>query len=273
MKTLLRGIAILIFALSSGCSTQIYQVVEVSPVNGVVDNDFIVFENDSVSVAYNFWSEKGKFIFSIRNKLNIPIFLDWRISSFVYNDQRFVYYDNQTTVSTTTKGSSSGYNWGNYFKQLYLWGKNNAKYSESFSEYMGFSVTNWNSESVSVITKPEETTFLPPKSYLRKSYFTVQSELLPANHDSLKKVGRGGYVYIRKYDNSNSPVRMRNFISYSTDKSFQRFQYVDNEMFVKRVFNIPNWYFEVYNSKDNDGNSIYTYPYAKPNRFYMSFYY
>jgi hypothetical protein len=52
-----------------------------------------VYENDTVKIIYDFWDNKGKMSFTIYNKLNIPIFIDWKNSSMIINDNKYAYWE------------------------------------------------------------------------------------------------------------------------------------------------------------------------------------
>ena len=69
--------------LFGSCSTyvQIYYLdsKDVSKVN----EDF-VFENDTVKISYFFWAKRGVIAFEIFNKLDKPLYVDWKKSSYIY---------------------------------------------------------------------------------------------------------------------------------------------------------------------------------------------
>jgi hypothetical protein len=73
--------------LLSSCSKYI-QVFETSSTNTVSENENWVFETDTVKVTYEFWMNKGVMAFTVFNKLDIPIYIDWKNSSFIYNSEK-----------------------------------------------------------------------------------------------------------------------------------------------------------------------------------------
>jgi len=67
----------------------------------------LVFENDTIRVSYNFWAKNGAMSFDLYNKLNIPLYFDWKKSAFIPNDKMMSYWQDET--NTTGSSSSSAY--------------------------------------------------------------------------------------------------------------------------------------------------------------------
>ncbi|CAN5387242.1 hypothetical protein BH09BAC1_BH09BAC1_10260 [soil metagenome] len=65
-----------------------------------------VYQNDSIAIIYSFWAEKGVLAFGIYNKLDRPIYFDWKKCSFVSNDIKLNYWDGKSTVVGVTIYSS-----------------------------------------------------------------------------------------------------------------------------------------------------------------------
>jgi hypothetical protein len=72
----------LIFLISlSSCS--FIQLFEVSSQNLNNSGQYFEFENDSVRIIYDFYSKGGTMSFLIINKMKVPLYIDWRKSSFI----------------------------------------------------------------------------------------------------------------------------------------------------------------------------------------------
>ena len=83
-------------AVLTSCSpTAYYQIYQTKPVsdNVVVNEDFMVFEDDNCIVSYNFWKENGDFGFKIYNKNSENIYLHMDECFFVKNGYAYDYYD------------------------------------------------------------------------------------------------------------------------------------------------------------------------------------
>ena len=71
-------------------------------------NRTYIFENDTVKITYKFWAEKGIMSFDIYNKIDEPIYFDWKNSAYIPNSQMVSYWQDVTN----TEGSSvSGSSW------------------------------------------------------------------------------------------------------------------------------------------------------------------
>lgn len=68
----------LALALFSSCSKQFIQVFDTSTTNTKLTDGFWVYETDSIKLTYSFWADKGVMSFSVYNKLNKPIYIDWK---------------------------------------------------------------------------------------------------------------------------------------------------------------------------------------------------
>ncbi len=97
-----------------------------------------VFENDTIKITYNLWENRGQMSFAIYNKLNMPIFIDWKNSSFIMDDMPIPYWVDKTNMAT----SSIGYN------------------------YKGFSTHN----SSGIMIHDDRVTIVPPHSVAMKIY-------------------------------------------------------------------------------------------------------
>jgi hypothetical protein len=69
--------------------TQLFQTVATSKMEK--EKDYYAFENDTLKIVYDFWAERGILFFSIYNKLDIPIYLDWKKCSFIKNGDKYDY--------------------------------------------------------------------------------------------------------------------------------------------------------------------------------------
>ena len=57
---------------------------------------YFEYENDTISVTYSFWEMNGTIEMLIRNKLNQPIYIDWKKCSFITGETKHDYWDGTT---------------------------------------------------------------------------------------------------------------------------------------------------------------------------------
>jgi hypothetical protein len=139
-----------------------------------LQNNNWVYENDSIKVTYSFWANKGVMSFEVYNKLDKPIYIDWKNSSFIYNGNKLNYWVDEQ------KSSFASYYGGYYYNGP----------SIRSSSSIGIQTTSGST------VKPERITFLPPKSNFDRTQFY----LLPIAYYNInpKKVNK---ISIDRIDN------------------------------------------------------------------------
>jgi len=217
---MLRLLTTICLAFLSSCAPH-YYIYEVKNVSKQVSNGkFFAFENDTVKITYSFWAENGTMAFSVYNKLNIPIYIDWKKSSMVRNGSKVDYWKDEVRNS------------GSYFSNLFS-GIINDETAVSIGQGV------WSSRTM----KPERITFLTPSSGITR----VQSKLFIYPNVPVKKpysLGtlerhNGDKTSALKYNSfneENSPLSFRNFLTLSTREDFTNETYVDNYFYVANIY-------------------------------------
>ena len=222
-----------------------------------------VFENDTVRIIYNFWGEKGKLSFNIYNKLDIPLFIDWKKSSFIRNGNKIDYWNDIET--TQSSGSYSGATIsGNY---VYL--PTGKRYTLSSSAGQAY-VTE-------IKTKPERITFIAPHSAYayNKSPFTLidnyisDRDINKWDYESQKKTYDSTEIiriYYKQFSINDAPLTFRNFLTLSTSEKTEHEFYIDNGFYLSMVYEMEKLNF----LGRNMGGTIdtYQYPWQDGKKFY-----
>lgn len=232
-------ISILIVVGLSSCS--IVQVMYTNPTSELIkeDNGQFYYEDDTIKILYSFWEENGIMAFSIFNKLNVPIYVDWKKSSFISYGVKSNYYSENEVVETKGKSVNSPY----LFKGTYDWSR----------WYQG-DVNTWQSNSV--VLKDERIMFLPPKASTGKAKYKLTNGYANMDNAYNKKVGDDKQIKVRvlDIDKDSTDFFFRNFITYSTKESFDNEYYINNEFYIRKVVEVAPSYL--------DG-------FARANRFYV----
>lgn len=240
------------------CSRKYIQIYDTNIKNAVNNKDYWVYETDSLKITYSFWANKGILSFSIYNKLDKPIFVDWKNSSFIFNDKKINYWIDEQQTSSRSYYSSYYYN-GPLIKA-------GLAYSE------GIQNTN------SITIKPEKTTFIPPKSF----YYRSQFYLMPNAYyklDSLKSnkkiimrndnLKSKTVLYEENFDSDNSPLKYRNFLAFSFSENSTNYFYIDNYFYVSSIKEMEYNHFLGKYKLNDDGKRVYEKPYKKNSSFYI----
>ncbi len=221
--------SIILFTLCSSCTKYYTQIFSVKSDYLKKPNDAWVFENDTVRISYDFSGYKGKMSFIILNKLNQPIYLDWKNSSFIYNSEKFNYWIEETnTVGSSFQISSIN----PYARNLF-----------------GASASTSRQKSV----KSERITSVPPKSSISSNISYVQFRLTNADYfkfDKLKankislpqlyKKNKSLDAYEYKYDESNTIASFRNFVALTFSENSNQFIFIDNHFYINSLREIDS---------------------------------
>ena len=216
---------VFLFLILVGCKTyiQVYETEHKKNIKVVDDN--YVFENDTLIITYNFWENKGLMKFSIYNKLDVPIYIDWKKSSYIDNSVKLNYWEDTESSLMTHK-------------------------SYYYSGYYGYYGTS-RGTSRTTKTKEERITFIPPIStYTRAQFYILplalvgiqtnnNSKEVPLNGSSKNKTK----IYEKNFNYENTPLVFRNFLTYSLTEDFESEFYLDNEFYISKVLEVDNRHF------------------------------
>lgn len=211
MRILLPVTCLLLF---SSCGT--YQYMTVSSTTAVKPDNFqdLVIENDSFLVRYNFNGPNAPVNLLIQNKLNQPVYIDWKRSGMIVNDRNISYVSN--VVPITGGISTSTVNWSR----------------------------RWSSTEGSLYAEaalPGQMDFLPPRSYTTKSALvsSIDFAYLPDSaykrvpykiiDDSYRKVDKASFTA------DNSPVRLRSYITIITGDSLSKPLFYEHSFYISEI--------------------------------------
>lgn len=250
-----------------GCKTYV-QVFDTASPNVKVEKDFFVLENDSLKITYSFWTQKGLMTFAIFNKLDKPLYVDWKKSSYIDNSVKLNYWVDEE------KNKSLEY-YGSY-------------YYDGPLIKPGYAVSRTGGASLSSSVKVERITFIPPKSnYYRsqfyifpKAFFQLEtntpSRVVPRNDDPRKDTR----IYQKTYSIESSPLIFRNFLTFSFNEDFRNEFYIDNEFYISAISEMDRRHFEYVKKdesaktgthylKDENGNMLKFSKYKSAQSFYL----
>ncbi len=262
LKPTLPVLFLLFFVI--GCSPINYvQVFKTKPTSEItIEDDAYIFENDSLKISYDFWQEHGLLSFTVYNKLNIPLYIDWRKSSYVRNEQKLDYWNDIETTNASTE------------YKTYTWGGSRSYYNNGplpGPATINSSVSNGSANTTAIKTKPERITFLAPKSKISKQQFVLFPEAgvrLSSETAKYSKLNRTDdtakmtTLIYRDYPPDETILAFRNFLTLSTSENFANEFYVDNGFYLNRILTMDLRHFL--------GPNHYKYelPYADSRYFY-----
>ena len=215
MKTL--GLFLLFSLAMMSCSPNI-QVVTLRGSNVHPADEGLVLDTDTLTLRYNFASERGIIHVTLVNKLNQPLYVDWKRSSLIIGQDKLDYWYDVADVQLAGSFNGSRYN----------------RYSTG---YLG-----------GTISKEDKISFIPPQTKLDKRQFILvpDGQLTLAGpfrteQEQSKLIGRKKPVVVNVYNYSadKSPLTFRNYLTLSTDKDFKNEFHIDTNFWASDVKVLP----------------------------------
>ena len=227
MKNLkITSFILIAIAMLTSCS-QFVQLVETESIGKDAVSKNGICENEEIKVTYDMWSEDGITYFSIYNKTDKPMYIDWKRSVFIYNDWKNVYWVEKSTTESYLVPSGTG---------------NNIVYERKQSTVVA-----------------ERYTFIPPKTYISvpmtytimsgyysttdntgKTSKTMVSQSIKKNGGTKVSIasttGKGNVkAWEKSFSQDNTISRFRNFITYASKENFSDEKFIENEFYVNKI--------------------------------------
>lgn len=207
--------------------------------------------------------------FAIYNKTARPLFVDWKNSSLVLNDYRLAYWSDETLTSnvTTTRGGSSTtlrYQPATYFDWGYVLG----------------STTNFQSTAISEgsMVRDERITSIPPHAYVGMQKHELLSGSMDLNAKNSERIetmrndrpSKSTVVLLRRFQQGSSPVRFRNFLTFSLTEDMKDLFQIDNSFWLSEAREMDYRHFRgKYEGRDPTSEPIYAKPFRGRSAFYI----
>ncbi|AHM63358.1 hypothetical protein D770_25565 [Flammeovirgaceae bacterium 311] len=176
-----------------------YQYNTVSSNLEANENQEFYLENDSLIIKYSFYGDGGPVHISIYNKMEVPLYVDWKRSALVLNDQSHTYWQNKSSLEATEQG-----------------------HQVSLTPMITSSSATISGE----IRGDEATAFIAPMAYsqadmLRINLPFLDFETTEKEHRVKVNTKEGLRAATRyQYAFEDSPLKFRSYLTISTDPTF-----------------------------------------------------
>lgn len=259
MRKILIILSLLFTFLCIGCAKQYVQVAQVSCDECGNVGSYLVSGNDSVRVVYYFWAENGVMGFSVQNRTKVPLYIDWKKCSYIYESTKNDYWS-ETTESITNNQTNR------FAVNAFSW----------IDKTMGTSTT--------LITKQERITFIPPGSTISRGLYNLKNDGLVSIKSNRTEMfdtsvtiasgvnqtfsqWKGTFKYSRtQFDANQSPILFSSFLTCSTDEKFTKEFYINDKFYVSNILELP---LELFNNSSKKLNSFQEDSLASPKSFYL----
>ena len=239
--------------LATACSPKA-QLVTLRATNlRPVTDQGLVMDTDTLTLRYSFTEERGQMHILLVNKLNRPLYVDWKRSSFIIGKEKLDYWHDVADVNLNTSAVNSWH-----------------------GRYTVGSING-------VISKDDAVGFIPPGTQLEKRQFVIYpngSIRLPGQpeivEEASKTIGRKKPVAVDvyTYQPDQSPLQFRNYLTLSTDKDFRTEFHIDTKFWASDIRVMPasqltGVALHEYESGDYTGSYTVPIPFKKPDGFYI----
>jgi hypothetical protein len=211
----------------------------------------LVLDNDTLTLTYNFSSSRGLMHITLVNKLNRPLYVDWKRSSFIIGQNKLDYWYDVANVTLSGSGFSSGL-------------------------YRRYTVGSLSG----TITKADPVGFIPPNTKIEKNDFVVfpegtlllegQPEVSHKHPQALPNAKKLVVVRTFNYSEEQSPLTFRNYLTLSTDKDFKDEFHIDTQFWASDVRVLPKAEIAGEPVLQYDNTYSTPLPFRKPDGFYIT---
>jgi len=179
----------------SACTTYQYMTIDSPQLQKNAQNQFSL-ENDTLRLTYNINGKGGLLTVSIYNKTDQPLFVNWKKSALIRNEQTTSLFDNNILV----RGRSSG------------------------SAYRNNNIAASNSNFTAYLAIPDGMDFIPPASSISKELPKIErtgllEAYIPDSVQHKKLTEPNGMNYTRyqqlTFTDNDSPIRFKTYITFS----------------------------------------------------------
>lgn len=216
------------------------------------DDGMLVYENDTIKIAYNLWDEKGLVSVNITNKMTSNLFIDLEDSKVKVLDQKFDLWADNDTDSATAYRKSFQYTGPNTFPGV------------KFNPNAGMGGANMGRNLRVLTLKPGESFVKSMVRVYPLDFFNMGTRY---NKKTVALTGSKGKLtdmYETNYTSVSSPVRVELTLACSNTESFVKKWNHYNRLYTSKVTEMEIVQY-MGGSKDPKAES----PYKNPGSFYI----
>lgn len=208
------------FALLSSCSRYYINTLESPNTKKIEATGEFQFENDTLIITYNFHGMDAPVSIDCYNKLNEPLYINWQKSALIKGDQAVSYMGKQVSFNGNLSGTSS--------KDIISGNSLNQR--------------NYDAKIIGAAALPEEISFIPPKSRIKKIPLKIsgidykniadtayQRTFIPLNGTP------GVWGKEVNFNPQNSPLNFKSYLTFYTEK-----ENIQNNFSLHQDFYISN---------------------------------
>ena len=267
--------------LLSGCMPQVYyQLAHISSSDvSQNDDDAYVFSDSGISIAYDFWHNKGRFAFVITNTTDEEIYVDLSKSYFILNGIAYDYYLDRTYAITessgkttgTAKAASASVSGSASTDIVYLGHDVNVGVSAGLSSLHGESLANYDGAAFSVEYREKPVVCIPANTSKMFIEYAIADKPYKNSLNLVETPYRLSRSNVIRFAENESPYAFENRIAITTGEACHVFR---NSFYVSEIMNSSQEDAMPLESIEKDGKtiSVRNPKYKSPATFYIEYY-
>ncbi|SHG77405.1 lipoprotein [Pedobacter caeni] len=229
-------------ALLSSCSRYYVSTLESSNTKKKEATGEFLFENDTLSITYNFHGVNAPISIEFYNKLNEPLYVNWQKSALIEGDRATSYLGKQIPFKANLSGSSV-----NVFPQGNL------------------ETSSYDATIYGTATLPEEISFIPPRSRITKiplklaqiNYKSIADTLYQKTYIDLNN-REGIWAKQASFNLQNSPLNFKSYLSFYTLKGNEQQNFsLGQDFYISNLVKMGVNPKHMYIMEGNPGNIFY----------------
>jgi hypothetical protein len=213
----------------------------------------LVLDNDTLTLTFDFYQDRGLMRITMVNKLNVPLYVDWKQSALIMGQNKIDYWYDVADVSLDGLAD----------------GGINPRYSNYY--WLNLSGT---------IAREDRIEFMPPRTQIVKQRFMIVPkptslrlegqfavvEQRPTSEGRQKPFPAHQYTFTP----DQSPLRFRNYLTLSTDRDFKTQFHLDTDFYATEVVVMSREQLQGGFGGNRPQPDGYGHPFQAPNAFYMT---
>jgi len=203
------------------CSFVPVQVLKTVSEDVPVKGGFYTFENEKLTIVYNFWAERGTFVFAVLNRTDAPLYINWEQSGFLFNGGRIDYRVDRPAANvnsdTLDRSAALSFTWAEK-----LLGKSIGTYAAPVGEV----------------------TAIAPHGVFAVGRYRLMEVDIPLLYPDKVKFCEGEQnqtkLFRRTYNEDNTPFMFGNHLVYATQADFADADTLKHHFWVNEIIKMNN---------------------------------
>lgn len=264
-------IAFCLIVFLSRCASINYQIFDVKSAEVEMKEDEWIYQDSKIKVSYDLWFDGGLMNFKFTNTTDSSLYINWDLSHFIYNGVSYDYFNDVEETNMQSNANMLNLGVGSSSTSIFL---NDGYYRKSTAaNFYNHGIAQYSIKSSTI--KSKKILHLPSRSSILVSKFILNKK--PYYNCDFNARISSSIKKMVQFEEVNSPLTFRNYITYSTNTKFENNSIIDNTFYVSAIsiINSSQYNGKTFNYKKCDfyGNEfilgVNELPFKKPSSYFI----